>query len=179
VLKKSITYKDFNEKEVTDEFHFHLRSDVLLELEASLPGGLAKYSAAVIESNDGGRLLELFKRLITSSIGKVSDDGKRFVQNDDIRSSFMETNAYWALIMELAQDETAAATFFNALVPKDLASQVEEVTKAQSSEAQRVRESAESTPVERGHKVITRAELAQMDMPELTRKMQDGWTIQT
>ena len=44
MLKKSVTYKDFNGQTVTEDFYFHMTKSEAVELEVNLPGGLAAYA---------------------------------------------------------------------------------------------------------------------------------------
>ena len=83
MLKKSITYEDFNGNEVTEEFAFHLSKADLIEMEAERRGGLAAYLQHIIDSNDGAAIINAFKDLLLRSIGKVSEDGKRFVKSEE------------------------------------------------------------------------------------------------
>lgn len=180
MLKKTITYKDFNGEQQTEEFHFHLSAEKLLELEATLPGGFEKHVERILESQDGAQILELFKRLITSSIGRVSEDGKRFVQNDEIRDSFTQTNAYSALFLELGGDAETAAAFFNGIVPSDLAAQAEKMKAGGGDIVTRERETTSRPEILGGpKKVISRADAEKMGRDELFQKMQQGYEIES
>ena len=179
MLKKSITYKDFNGVEQTEEFHFHLSAEKLMELESTLPGGFEKYTTKVMESGDGGQILDLFKKIIRMSIGRVSEDGKRFDQNDEITADFVSTNAYTKLFIMLGKDADTAAKFFNGLVPQDLAEQVEELKGGNGEPVTRERFEAERRHRSASPKVLTQAEAQAMSQEELLAKMKDGWTIQT
>jgi hypothetical protein len=180
VLKKSITYKDFNDVEQTETFAFHLSPPKLMELEAKWPGGLEKHMERIMESGDGAQILELFQTLIQMSIGQVSEDGKRFVQNDEIRDGFIQTNAYTVLFLELGANEQTAADFFNGIVPKDLADQLEKVNTENPPQVERA--VAESTPIDAAlpkRKVLSVAEARRMGRDELFAKVKEGYEIQT
>ena len=49
----------------------------------------------------------------------VSDDGKRFIKNEQLREEFSQTEAYSDLFMELASDADAASAFVNGIIPKN------------------------------------------------------------
>lgn len=176
MLKKAVTYEDFNGKEVTEEFHFHLSQVELAEMEASTSGGLAKHLQHIADTDDGAAIISEFKRILTMSIGKVSEDGRRFVKNDAIRDDFMESPAFPKLFMELATDAGLAAEFINGMIPKSLAEDVAKVSPAQP-EPQREKAAAESTPVRHSDKVMTRAEAVALPQEALARRIADGWTI--
>jgi hypothetical protein len=177
VLKKTIKYKDFNDVEQSDEFHFHLSAEKLLELEASLPGGFESHVDHIMKSGDGAQILELFKRLIRYSIGHVSEDGKRFVQTDEITNDFVQTNAYSKLFLELGSSEEIAAQFFNGIVPKDLAVQAEKMTAGGGDSATRERVTTPKPDVTR--KIISKADAEKMGRDELFQKMQKGYEIES
>ena len=176
MLKKDITYKDFNGNEVTDPFAFHLSPSTLLEIEAETPGGMEATLQRMQDTNDPALILNTFKKLITRSIGHVSENGKQFIQTDEIRNEFLQSNAYSALLLQLMRDEEFAATFFNAIMPEGLSDLAEAASKPAAP--QRERTVAESTPVKE-ERVITKAEAETMDKDELLDKMKDGYTIQT
>ena len=177
MLKKSITYEDFNGNEVTEEFAFHLSKAELIEMEAERRGGLAAYLQHIVDSNDGAAIINAFKDLLLRSIGKVSEDGKRFVKSEEIRNDFMQSPAYSEMFMELATDAGAAAEFVNAIIPKGLGDQVAEIG-AVPEPPQRKREDVERTPVKEP-KFLTQAEARELSGDELIEKMKDGWSIQT
>jgi hypothetical protein len=180
VLKKTITYTDYNGNEQSEEFHFHLSAEKLLELEATLPGGFEKHLERILESQDGAQILELFKRLITMSIGQVSEDGKRFLQTDDIRDAFTQTNAYTRLFLELGQDAETAAEFFNGIVPKDLAEQAEKMKAGGGDYVTRERSTTPRPEILGGpKKVISKADAEKMGRDELFQKMQQGYEIES
>ena len=175
MLKKSVTYEDFNGNQVTEEFAFHLSKAELIEMEAERRGGLGAYLQHIVDSNDGAAIIGAFKDLLLRSIGKVSADGKRFEKNAEIQDDFMQSPAYSELFMQLATDAAASAEFVNGIIPKGLGDDVAEIGSV-AQPPQRTRED-----VERGkpEKVLTKADAEKMDQAELIEKMKDGWTIQT
>jgi hypothetical protein len=125
MLKKTISYKDWDGNPVTEDFYFNLTEAELMELELSEDGeGFGETIKKAIQKESGKVVLDAFKRLITLSIGKRV--GNRFVKSDEVKSEFMETGAYSALFMELATNADAGAAFVKGLFPSDLAEKVEQ-----------------------------------------------------
>lgn len=120
MLKRNITYKDFNGEEVTETFYFNLTRTELIELEVSYEGGLQAAIQRIIEENDPKKLIMEFKRIVLLAYGVRSEDGKRFMKSDQIREEFSQTAAYDELFMELATDDDAAADFVKGIIPSDL-----------------------------------------------------------
>ena len=120
MLKKTITYRDYNDNERTEDFYFNLTKAELTEMELSTTGGLAEMIQNIINTQDTPKIFKVFKDLVLAAYGEKSADGKRFVKTEELRESFAQTEAYSELFMELATDAEAAAAFVNGIVPKDL-----------------------------------------------------------
>lgn len=121
MLKKTMTYTDYNGVERTENFYFNLTKAEIAEMELGTSGGLAKMLENIILTKDGPSLIKVFKDLVLRAYGEKSADGRRFIKNDEIRDSFSQTEAYSDLFMELATDDEAAAAFVNGIIPEELA----------------------------------------------------------
>lgn len=123
MLKRSVTYTDFNGDEVTEVLYFHLTKPELIEMEVESSGGLSTMLQRISENGDRKAIVAEFKKIVLTAYGEKSDDGKIFRKSDTIRENFASSAAYSQLFMELATDETAAAEFINGVMPKDLLTQ--------------------------------------------------------
>lgn len=123
MLKKTITYKDYNDVEKTEDFYFNLTKAEIMEMEMGTTGGLAEKIQKVIAAQDAPSIIKIFKELILKAYGEKSPDGKRFMKSEEISTAFSQTEAYSILFMELATDSDAASTFINAIIPSDLSQQ--------------------------------------------------------
>lgn len=124
MLKKTITYTDYNGVERTEDFYFNLTKAEIMDMELSKHGGLSEYVNRIVAAQDTPSIVKLFKELVLKTYGEKSDDGKRFRKVDDngipLSIAFSETEAYSIIYMELATDAEAGAAFVNKLVPQDL-----------------------------------------------------------
>ncbi len=120
MLKKEITFKDFNGHRHTQIYWFHLSKTELVELEMSHQGGLSASLERIIAAQDNKALIVEFKNLILSSIGERSEDGAHFIKNQEIRDGFQNSPAYDALFMELVTDTDAAIEFVQGMIPANL-----------------------------------------------------------
>lgn len=120
MLKRDITYEDFNGERVTETFYFNFTKTEIVELELAYEGGMEATLQKIIKAENLKALVDEFKKIVLLAYGERSPDGKRFIKNDDIREAFSQTAAYDALFMELATDDDAAATFIKGIVPADL-----------------------------------------------------------
>lgn len=158
VLKRTITYEDFNGDTVSEDFYFHLSKAELVELEMSHQGGLQEAMRRIIAAEDGKAIIAEFKNIILSSYGVKSMDGKRFIKTQAQREEFESTEAYSTLFMELVTDAEAAAEFVRGIVPKDMAEEVEKLAAATPLAPA----PPASTP-----EVVTRKEMNEMGVEEL------------
>lgn len=118
MLKKTITYTDYDGVERKEDFWFNLNKAEIVEMEMVSPYGYEKMVENIIAENDSKRLIEIFKEFILNAYGKKSPDGKRFVKSKELREEFAQTEAYVELFMELANDAKAAADFMNGVFPQ-------------------------------------------------------------
>jgi hypothetical protein len=119
MLKKTITYIDYNGNERTEDFYFNLSKAEALEMEMSTTGGLTEMARKIVAAQDTPALIKLFKEFVLKAYGEKSADGKRFIKSEEIATAFSQTEAYTQLFMELATDADAAAKFFNGIAPSD------------------------------------------------------------
>lgn len=126
MLKKTITYTDYNNVKRTEDFYFNLSKAELMEMEMSTSGGLAEMINKIVAAQDTTAIIKIFKDLILKAYGEKSSDGKRIVKSEEISNAFAQTEAYSDLFMELATDADAAAAFVNGIVPADMAKQIAE-----------------------------------------------------
>lgn len=120
MLKKTITYTDYNGVSRTEDFWFNLTTAEVMEMEMSTSGGMAEMLQRVIAAQDAPTLIKIFKELLLKAYGQKSPDGKRFIKNDALTEEFQQTEAYSQLFMELATSDTAASEFVNGILPGDL-----------------------------------------------------------
>lgn len=120
MLKKTITYTDYNGSERTEDFYFNLSKAEIMEMEMGTSGGLAEMITRIVAAQDAPAIIKIFKDLVLKAYGEKSPDGKRFIKSEEIATSFSQTEAYSQLFMELATNADAAAAFVNGIVPKDM-----------------------------------------------------------
>ena len=117
---KEIEYTDFNGVARKEKFYFNLTKAEILDMELGKTGGLTEYIQKILQAQDTPAIMSLFKTLLLKSYGVKSDDGRRFIKNDQVREDFEQTQAFSDLYMLLALDDNEAAKFVNAIVPEDM-----------------------------------------------------------
>ena len=120
MIKKTITYTDYNGNERTENFYFGLNKAEIMDMELSVTGGMRQLLQMIIDKQDIPKIIEAFKKIIKMSYGEKSPDGRRFIKSEELTEAFVQTEAYSELYMELISDADAAANFINGIVPADI-----------------------------------------------------------
>lgn len=120
MVKKTITYTDYNGVDRTEDFYFNLTEAELIDMQMNEVGGLGELIQRVTAARDDVTTYNIFKDLIRRAYGEKSPDGKRFIKTPEVKDAFMQTEAYSIIFMELMQDEKKAAAFVNGIIPQKL-----------------------------------------------------------
>ena len=128
MLKKIITYTDYNGVERTEPFYFNLSKAELMEMELGVTGGMTEMLDKIIAAKDAPSLMKTFKEMIMKAYGIKSDDGKRLIKSEELSIAFTQTEAYSVLFMELITDDKAAADFVNGIIPNEIKDKVADQT---------------------------------------------------
>jgi len=142
MLKKTITYTDYDGVERTEDFFFNLSKAEIAEMELSNNGGIERMIQQIAMTQDRKRLIELFKDIILKSYGEKSLDGRRFIKSKELSEAFSQTEAYSELFMQLATDSDMASAFINGILPQSNADP-QAIAEAQ----EHARAAIEATPV--------------------------------
>jgi hypothetical protein len=126
MLKKTVSYTDYNGVERKEDFYFNLSKAEIMEMELGTTGGLAEMIQRVVDAKDAPAIIKIFKDLVLKAYGEKSADGRRFIKSQELSDAFAQTEAYSILFMKLATDADAAAKFINGVIPADMAKQVAE-----------------------------------------------------
>ena len=136
MIKKTITYVDYNDVERTEDFYFNLSKAELMEIEMSTSGGLVEMINRIVAAQDAPAIIKVFKDLILKAYGVKSLDGKRFEKSDKLRTEFEQTEAYSQLFMELSTDADAASKFVNGIMPSEASVIKKETNQATSNKVE-------------------------------------------
>lgn len=132
MVKKTVTFTDFEGKEITKDFYFNISKMEFRVLDRKIPGGLQNMIDQIMREKDEDRLIDLLDLLILESYGEKSEDG-RFVKEDRYGrrlSSFFKVSEAWdTLFMNLVQNEKELSEFLTGIVPKDVAEMASEESK--------------------------------------------------
>jgi hypothetical protein len=129
MLKLTQDYIDYDGNPQTEELHFHLTKDKmidLLDIQPRLEAWQEKISGPEREltTDEIRELLDIVKILIKKSYGIRI--GPRFIDTDEVYTEFTQTAVYDAFLFGLFDPPTRAMDFMSGIVPADLAKQAAE-----------------------------------------------------
>lgn len=128
MLKKTVTYIDFNDVERTEDFYFNLTEAEITDMNLDENGGLAEKLQKIVDSKDVKTIKDYFKWIVLKAYGEKSEDGRRFMKSEEITKAFEETQAYSDIWMELATNDSAAVEFVNGIMPRSFNEKVNKQT---------------------------------------------------
>lgn len=127
----TLEYQDFNGNPVKEDYSFHLSKAEAIELQFESSNGLDVDLTEIMASDDKKRIFAAFKMLIGKTVGKKSEDGKRFIKSPEITKEFFESEAFSEFITRMMTDPDAATGFVVGVLPTDLGEQALEKIKAE------------------------------------------------
>lgn len=119
MIRKTITFNDYNGNTRTEDFYFDLNEAEISELNLSIEGGLKQKVNKITQTQDRAQLIKLFKEIILMSYGEKTPDGRGFRKSQSLIDDFTSTRAYSKLFIELASDAEKASEFINGIIPTD------------------------------------------------------------
>ena len=120
MLKKPVTFKDYDGNDKTITLYFHLNKFEWLELETYTKGGLIENLQTAIETGNAKKTIDILKKIILRAYGEKSEETGAFEKSDEIAIRFSKTDAFSELFYELAYNAEASQTFFLGLIPAEL-----------------------------------------------------------
>lgn len=128
MLKKTVTYTNFNDKEKSVDLYFNLTRTELLKIDSDLPGGIQKTLESAVElfqQGDQTGIKSLIDLFVSRAYGVRSDDGESFIKNDGaLYAEFTNTAAYDEFYMSLFESEEGLMSFFNGIMPQAVQDEV-------------------------------------------------------
>lgn len=102
---------DFNGDERKEDFYFHLSLPEVTRLEAELGAPMDKFTENLAGASDVARMLDFMEKIILSSYGKKTSDGRSFHKSKELREEFEHSQAYAELFEMLLTDTSLSRKF--------------------------------------------------------------------
>ena len=134
MIKKTVTYEDFDGNQRTEDLYFNLTKFEATEFALDLPDEITsevekegadaanmEAVSRIVQKLGGKGIIDFIRKLVLKSYGIKSEDGRRFEKSEKISTEFSQTMAFDNLMMELLTDDDAASKFITGVIPSELA----------------------------------------------------------
>lgn len=179
MIKKTLTYDNFDGGQDTKDFYFHLGKgdliSMMLESGFEENTNFALYLQQLATGGDTKAMINKFKEIIGLSYG-VRTEGGGFRKSPEITEDFITSPAFDELFYQICTDDKAAAEFVNGLIPKDMVDAAQG-TSISNELAQRMA-AATNVPLPTTPSVIAlKPEAVVNDVPAAFQKRPDGHNL--
>lgn len=105
MLKQQVKYEDFDGNTQTETLYFNLNRMELISFQKRYGSeNMENYINKLIEEKQIEPMYDLLNDFVLTAYGVKSEDGKRFIKNDELREEFKQSLAYEALIEDFHDD---------------------------------------------------------------------------
>lgn len=116
MFKHNISYVDFNGTERKEDFYFHLSVPEVTRLEAEVGKPISDYAQELSVDKDLKKQLDFLEKMVLSSYGRKTSDGKSFYKSKELRAEFENSQAYAELFEQLITNPDFANRFAQGIV---------------------------------------------------------------
>ena len=108
MLHKKVTYTNYNGEVVNEDVYFNLTSMELVKMEAKYEMSVPDKIKEVVEANDFRGIIALFEDLLLTAYGVKSEDGRRFIKDEQATKDFGDSIAYAEIFEQIILNPEAA-----------------------------------------------------------------------
>lgn len=117
MFKYTVKYTNYEGEERERTLYFNLNAAEIIEMDVMHNGKFVARLQQIAKSGDGKKILTEFKKIMRKAYGVKSEDGERFIKNNEVWTEFEQSEAYNEFFQKLL-DGDFAAKFINGLMPK-------------------------------------------------------------
>lgn len=121
MIKKHISYHDFDGDQREDDFYFSLNQVQFARINGLFPNGLEEYLNKIIKDKNADELFRVVDILVSEAYGERQ--GNSFVKvapnGQKLSDFFVNTEAYDNLITELLKDDKSLLDFLTGCLHQD------------------------------------------------------------
>lgn len=120
MLRKTVTYTDYNGDSQTDILYFNLSKAELGKLQMRMDGKFLDHIQALLERKKIESLYDFFYNLILDAYGEKDATGKKFNKSKEIRDDFENSIAFSEVLMEVISSAENMEAFTRGILPADM-----------------------------------------------------------
>ena len=111
MFKHTVEYKDYNDQPRKEDLYFHLATHEMVRIEAEIGKNLQEHIQDLTLNNKSSELLAFLEKMLLSSYGEKTADGKSFYKTKEIREAFEYSQAYAEIFEDIILDSSLAQRF--------------------------------------------------------------------
>lgn len=117
MLTYKIKYIDLMDNEVEETVRFHFTQDEMLSFIRERRSVMAGELAKIQDDSDYLSGYAFVRDLVVRAYGERSEDGKRFIKNDEVRSNLTDSPLIDAVMETLFETEKTTQAFIDGVMP--------------------------------------------------------------
>lgn len=130
MVRKEISYTDFNGKSQKDIAYFNMNKAELGKIQMKENGTYIDRLQDLVARRKVEEMFNFVYNLVLDSYGERDPEGRKFVKSKELRDDFEQSIAFSEFLMELVSDGDKLSDFITSILPPDM------VTKEGSVNAQ-------------------------------------------
>ena len=119
MLSETITFTNFDGKQVTETHYFNLTRAELVQWEMEHQEGIGEYFVRLSQRADKVEMGQAFHAFLRRTYGLKSDDGNRHMKSEEIANNFEHSAAFDEFYIKMLTTEDYALTFIKGVLPKE------------------------------------------------------------
>lgn len=124
MLKKTVTYTDYDGVERTEDFYFNLTQQELIEWQFSEQGTLEDILTRITKAKNLPAMIAATKDMLLRTYGEKSPDGRHFYKSQAIKDAFENHAAFSEIYMEFANNDEVMHEFIVNIFPASLQAEI-------------------------------------------------------
>lgn len=127
MIRKEISYVDYNGNGQTDVAYFHLSKAEIGKLQMRQNGTFIDRLQDLVARRKVEALYDFIYNLVLDSYGERDPEGRKFIKSEEMRTDFEQSIAFSEFLMDLLSDSDKLSTFVKDIIPRDLMTAAGEV----------------------------------------------------
>lgn len=120
MYETTVEYTNFFGNPSKKVLYFHLSESKMVELKEIFSDDMSEKIRQLDAEKDIMKIMHFFDLLLKASYGKPSEDGDRFIQDEELWKEFSESAAYYPFIQKINSVEGEMMRFIRGILPQDL-----------------------------------------------------------
>ena len=124
MIKKTVSYTDFNGDKQTDTLYFNLNKAELGKLQMKMNGKFLDHMQLLLEQKQIEGVYNFIYNLVLDSYGEKDASGKKFIKNSQMKEDFENSIAFSEVLMNVISSPENMSAFIKGILPSEMITEV-------------------------------------------------------